>query len=354
MKIAIVKFTIYIKCAFALIFCVCNFITLKAQYSKVSKEAIVTNRVSSMKGAIDITTSNGVVEEVSINEYEFDTKGRCIRKRIITPFIDVTSSSNEYYFTYDSLGNITKEIRISKSIGLTPQGENFISNFGNNEDTIVKRFIYMDGKLLKEILLKNNKRDSTIISYVHDGDLMISKTNIENLELENPSPGNFEIRYFYDDHKRLIREEMQPLESNHMRIKVIKYTGKSERKKSEEIRGAYGWSYYRSENGDKDFKVIPKSEVRYTEYTYDKDNILIMKRIYPDRTDAEKYYDLDKNNKRIPTITSNRDKDENGVFMRIYNELELVHDDNGLLNYEKRYRSNGEVLYICNYTYRYY
>lgn len=351
MNIDIFKLTTFVKYSLILLFCTCYFVTLKAQYSKVSKDVIINKRISSMRGVINVNTPSGGVEEIPINEYEFDTEGRCVRKMIITPFIDVTSRANEYYFTYDSLDNVTKETRISKSVGLTPQGKGYISNFGNNEDTIIRKFYYVDNKLLREIKIKKGKRDSTQISYLYDGDSIIIKTNIKFSKQGILSPGNYVVRCFYDDYKRLIREERQPLESNHISIKVITYEGKSERKKSEEVKGAYGWSYYRDENGARDYKVVSKPEVRYTEYTYDENNILMMKRIYPDRADTKKYYDLDKNNKRILSATSNEDED--GVFMRIYNELELVYNDNGLLDYEKRYKSNGEVMYICNYTYKY-
>lgn len=136
--------------------------------------------------------------------FEFDTLGRCIKRKGIHENGEV-KSVQIHINTYDKQNNLIEEVSIYVD---DPKNDEYVLIFGEaRNDTIISQYIYHSNNKLQKKIRVTASKDTVITEYAYkDLRLVQSKTytNSDSYYLQ------FDMNttnYFYDNLGRLIKEE---------------------------------------------------------------------------------------------------------------------------------------------------
>lgn len=330
-------------------FLLSSFIAI-AQPHGVTTELITKNKISKIEATLDLEDDDPKYENLVVGNYEFDDKGRCTRKKIISPFYDVVATSNETIFEYLGL-YLVRETRIHKTEAITAQDKEYIGLFGaTNDTTIVIKMLTNDGKLDSKSEYTHNK-DTFHIYYKYEGDNLSRTTHLTSKASGKLHPGDYLKTYYYDSLNRLIEEQRLYKSLDLPTVTSFKYDGYSQnlirKLKTYDIR----WlNVYKNGVHNLEFEMdstFGKMEI----FQYDSDNNLTKETTYLNLLDTTSRYHWVEYQYEGNLMISRKSYSNTDELINLTDEIRYEYDKRGLLKKEV-FVYNGKTAYSIIYDYK--
>ena len=323
-----------------------------SQPKGLSTELIMSNRISQVIAFLDMESNDSIFENLEVQNFEFDDKGRCVRKKHIYPFYDVVTTSFEYFFKFDANDNVIEKIIVQKTEALTDKDKEFIGLFGETNDTTVYQYEYDSAfRLLKELEFKLDDEDTLVVEYKYEKSLLKESVHYSTMNKGKLSSNNFTKYYYYDKEGRLLEVRKAPETLNSYSTSTITYLGNTRKKLEVKTINEFRW-YRVYEEGNKSIEVSQDSlNGKIEKYEYDNDGNLLKEITFRSLSDFESNFYGNtykyKNNRLIEEQSFNK----SSTVINLTDKIQYEYDSNGLLVKEKMIY-DGELIYTYLFKYK--